>query len=89
MKERKIYWFPKTMLGKWAVILCLGFFSLFALKGVPAPIPSQLIFTVGIAGFAAEIVAFVKKDRAIIGVFPFLLGLFIIAFIIAEIAYPH
>lgn len=89
MINKKFYWLPKTGTGKLAVILSVAFFGLFAFKALPVPLPSQFIFAIGFAGLIAEIIALVKKDWAILGVFPFLLGLLITAFVMAELAYPH
>lgn len=87
--DKKIYWLPKTGLGKSAVILSALFFIFFGFKAIPVPLPSQIIFAIGFAGFFVDIIAFIKKDRSIAGVFPLLLGLLITVFVIAEIVYPH
>jgi len=87
--SKKVTWLPKTILGKSAVILIAAFFALFALKAIPLPLPSQLIFAVGFAGFITSIIAFFKKDRSIIGYIPLVLGLLITVFIIAELLHPH
>lgn len=92
----KIQLWPKTTTGKWAVSLTLLFIILMALKMVNLavmirlPLPSPLIALLGVIGFVMGIISIIKnKDRAILTLLSIPIGLLIIFWVAAEIAFPH
>ena len=81
---------PKTSAGKWAGRICLAFILLMAYKFMaPLPLPSLVIFALGLVGFVYSIAAIVEKDHSLGVYLSFLLGAAIFAWTVAEIAYPH
>lgn len=82
--------------GKWAAILTLLFIVLMSLKlsalamFIRLPLPTPLIAVIGVAGFIVGVVSIIKnKDRALLTLLSILVGLIIIFWTIAEIAFPH
>jgi len=86
----KITLLPKNKAGIWASLLSIIFVVLifFKLRGT-LPLPTFVITAMGLAGFAAGLVAVFKKDRSIFSVFSVIVGIFILIWIAAEILYPH
>lgn len=92
----KIYLWSKAATGKWASILTLLFILLMTLKfmtlgiSIRIPLPTPFIAGLGVIGFILGIVSFVKnKDRSILTILSIPIGLLIIFWIAAEIAFPH
>lgn len=87
----KISLLSKTETGKWAGSLCLLFIVLIALKtNIGFPLPTFFIAGLGIAGFIIGIISMFKnKDRSLITILSVLVGLIIVLWIAAEIAFPH
>lgn len=82
---------PSTVVGKWGFWLSLAFALLFALKVIfPIPIPSMIIFGVGIAGLILNIIAVIKKERALFFfIVGGLIGAFVIFWVGGELLFPH
>lgn len=74
-----------------ALYLTLGFIALLALKILASlPVPSPVIFAFGLIGPAWALVTLFKTKEVSYAVwFPMVIGIFVLAFIIAEIAVPH
>lgn len=86
----RIKLFPKTYLGKWALILSIAFIILITLKIIESiPLPTFTIAALGLAGFIVDIIAVIKKERCILVFLPILEGIVIMLWIAAEIIYPH
>lgn len=92
----KIQLRSNTRAGKWAAILTLLFIVLMSLKVwtlgilIRIPLPTPFIAGLGVIGFIMGIVSFVKnKDRSLLTLLSIPLGLLIIFWIAAEIAFPH
>lgn len=86
----------KTTTGKWAVMLTLLFVGLMFIKitalgiSVRLPFPSPFIAVFGVIGFIMGLIAIIKdKDRSIMVILTIPIGLLIIFWILAELAYPH
>jgi hypothetical protein len=91
---RRFKAFPSHQLGWWGLGLTLAFVALFALKvanlPVPMPVPSFVIFGVGLVGLALNLLAFLRGDRSwVLLVFGGLIGAFILVWIFGELAFPH
>ena len=84
---------PKSTIGKWAVGLSSAFIIFICLKiqnSISLPLPTFAIAAIGIAGFILAIIAIFKnKDKAILNLLPFLVGLVILVWIAAELLFPH
>ncbi|MDV3426278.1 MAG: hypothetical protein LIR50_03680 [Bacillota bacterium] len=87
----KIRLMPRTLSGKWSVVLSILFIILIWLKmEYSIHVMTFAIAAIGLAGFIISIIAIVKnKDRSIISFLPVLVGLIIILWIIGEMIYPH
>lgn len=90
----KIQLWAKTKTGKWASSLTLLFILLMGLKalnlGIRLPLPSPVIAGLGVIGFILAIVSIVKnKDRSLFVLLSIPVGLLIIFWVAAEIAFPH
>lgn len=87
----KIQLGSKTATGKAAAVLSLMFIVLITLKiRVAIPLPTFLIAGIGLAGFLAGLIAVVKnKDRSLLVLLSVLVGVLIILWTAAEIAFPH
>lgn len=89
----KIYLWSKKAMGKWAASLTLLFIVLMSLKMFTLgrlPLPTPFIAGLGVIGFISGIVSFVKnKDRSILTILSIPIGLLIIFWVAAEIAFPH
>lgn len=92
----KINVWSKTATGKWAASLTLLFIVLMSLKmftlgiSIRVPLPTLFIAGLGVIGFILGIVSFVKnKDRSILTILSIPIGLLIIFWVAAEIAFPH
>lgn len=87
----KLILLPTSHSGKWSLGLTTAFIILIWLKiqyGIP--MMSFAFAALGLGGFFTGTLAIVKKrDKAILNFIPILVGLIIITWIIAEIAYPH
>lgn len=92
----KIQLWSKTKVGKSAAILTLLFIILISLKlltlriSIRIPLPTPFIAGLGVFGFIMGVVSFVKnKDRSLLTLLSIPVGLLIIFWIAAEIAFPH
>ena len=92
----KIKLWSKTTAGKWAAILTLLFivfmFLKFSALAMPIrfPLPTPFVAVIGVAGFIAGVISIIKnKDRSLLTLLSILLGLLIIFWTAAEIAFPH
>ncbi len=87
----KITLLPKTASGKWAAVLSIAFIILIYLKiQYSLPMPTFSIAALGLAGFAAGIVAIIKsKDRSILAFLSIPVGLVIIIWVVGEFISPH
>lgn len=92
----KMKLYSKTTAGKWAAILTLIFIVLMAIKFsalamfIRLPLPTPFIAIVGVVGFLLGLISLVKnKDRSILTFLAILIGLLIILWTAAEIAFPH
>lgn len=92
----KIQVWSKTKTGKWAAILTLLFIVLMVLKlsalaiTIRLPFPSPFIAMLGVIGFVFGIISFFKnKDRSLFVLLSLPVGLLIIFWVAAEIAFPH
>lgn len=92
----KIQLWSKTTTGKWAASLTLLFIVLIALKMmnlavmIRLPLPSPLIALLGVIWFVMGVISVIKnKDRALLTLLSIPIGLLIIFWVAAEIAFPH
>ncbi|MBP7507772.1 MAG: hypothetical protein KA807_08125 [Prolixibacteraceae bacterium] len=90
----KIQILSKTKIGKWASLLTLLFIVLMGLKamniGIRLPFPSPFIAVLGVIGFVLGIISIFKnKDRSLLVLLSIPVGLLIIFWVAAEIAFPH
>lgn len=92
----KIQLWSKTTTGKWAASLTLLFIVLMALKMmnlavmIRLPLPSPLIALLGVIGFVMGVISIIKsKDRALLTLLSIPIGLLILFWVAAEIAFPH
>lgn len=92
----KMQFWSKTTTGKWAAGLTLAFIVLMALKmvglgaAIRLPLPSPALALMGVVGFVMGLIAVIKyKDRALLTFLSIPVGIIIIAWTIAEIAFPH
>ena len=92
----KMQFWSKTKTGQWAAGLTVAFIVLMALKmiGLGAtirlPLPTPVLAVIGVIGFIMGLIAVIKhKDRAILTLLSIPVGLLIIFWTIAEIAFPH
>lgn len=81
--------------GRWSAGLMLLFLVLMFLKfselaGYWLPLPSPAIAVLAVVGFFLGVHSFVKnKDRSLLTLLSILMGLLVIAWIAAELVYPH
>ena len=87
---------PKTTAGKWAAILTLLFIVSMSIKLsalamlIRLPLPTPFLAVIGVAGFVMGVISTVKnKDRALLTLLSIPVGLLIIIWTAAEIAFPH
>jgi len=92
----KVQIWPKTKNRKWAVILTLLFIVLMVLKMsalatiIRLPFPSPFIAVLGEIGFILGLISIFKnKDRSLFVLLSIPVGLLIIFWVAAEIAFPH
>lgn len=92
----KMQFWSKTTTGKWAAGLTLAFIVLMAIKMtalgniIRLPLPTPVLALMGVIGFVMGLIAIIKyKDRAMLTLLSIPVGLIIIAWTIAEIAFPH
>ena len=86
--------FPKIQLGWWGLGLTLSFLLMLALRifnpGIPLPFPSFVIFGAGIIGLALNLWAFILGDRSWVLLFMGgAIDVFMVTWLIAEVAFPH
>lgn len=88
--------FPESRSGKWAASITLLFIVLMSLKlltlgiSIRIPLPTPFIAGLGVIGFIMGVVSIVKKkDRALLTLLSITIGLLIIFWVAAEIAFPH
>ncbi|WP_138206479.1 hypothetical protein [Haloimpatiens lingqiaonensis] len=86
----------KTKAGKWAAILTVLFILLISLKMsslarfIRLPLPTPVIAVIGVVGFIVGVVSIIKnKDIALLTLLSIPVGLLIIFWTIAEIAFTH
>lgn len=91
----KIQLCSKTKTGKWAASFTLIFIVLMALKLmnlsiIKLPFPTPFIAVFGVVGFVMGLISIIKnKDRALLTLLSILIGLLIIFWLAAEIAFLH
>lgn len=92
----KIIILSKTKTGKWASLLTLLFIILMAIKVsalasiIRLPLPTPAIALFGIIGFILGAISIFKnKDRSLLVLLSLAIGLLIILWVAAEIAFPH
>ena len=92
----KMQLYSKKTAGKWAASLTILFIVLMVLKfwtlAIPLrlPLPSLFIAFLGVIGFIMGVVSIVKnKDRALLTLLSIPIGLLVIFWVAAEIAFPH
>jgi len=82
---------PASRLGHWAIGLEIAFLLLMAAKYTPVriPLPTPLIFPLGLAGFVVATIAIIRKDRAITVWLAFIVGLLPTLWTLGELIWPH
>lgn len=91
----KIQLWSETKTGKWAASLTLIFIIFIVLKFmnvaiIRLPFPTPLIAVIGVVGFIMGVISIIKnKDRSLLVLLSILIGLLIIFWVAAEIAFPH
>ena len=92
----KIQIWSKTKIGKWTSILTVLFIVFMALKFsalasiIQFPFPTPLIAGLGVIGFILGVISILKnKDRSLFVLLSIPVGLLIIFWVAAEIAFPH
>ncbi len=92
----KIQIWSKTKIGRWASMLTLLFIVVMALKlsalaiTIRLPLPSPFIAGLGVVGFIVGIISIFKnKDRSLFVLLSIPVGLLILFWVAAEIAFPH
>ena len=89
----KIQIWSKSKSGKWAAILTMLFIVAMLLKQMTLgilPLPTPFIAVIGVIGFIFGIISLVKnKDRSLLTLLSIIIGLLIIFWVAAEIAFPH
>lgn len=83
---------PHTKIGQWRFYLSVAFAILFVLKttSLPIPVPSPVIFAIGIAGLVLTVIALIKRDRAWLQlVIALPIGAFVIFWVGGELLFPH
>jgi len=102
----KLYFLPKTILGKWSACLIVAFVLLFVmfqilvasgqrggetfLDNLLLTIPMFLAGICGISSLVAGLVGIIiSKERSILVFLASVVGLFVLVFVVGEIAVPH
>ena len=92
----KMQFWSKTTTGKWAAGLTMAFIVLMAIKmtaigaTIRLPLPTPVLALLGVIGFIMGLIAIIKyKDRALLTLLSIPVGIIIIAWTLAEIAFPH
>ncbi len=91
----KIQLWSQTKTGKWAASLTIIFIVLIALKLmnlaiIRLPFPTPLIAVFGVIGFVMGLISIIKnKDRALLTLLSIPIGLLIIFWVAAEIAFSY
>jgi uncharacterized membrane protein HdeD (DUF308 family) len=92
----KIQLYSKTREGKWTAILTLLFIALMVVKlsalsmMIRLPLPTPFLAIIGVIGFLLGILSIVKnKDKSLMTMLSILIGLLIIFWAVAEIAFSH
>ncbi|WP_320164219.1 hypothetical protein [uncultured Trichococcus sp.] len=92
----KMQFWSKTKAGQWAAGLTLAFIVLMAIKmlglgaAIRLPFPTPALALMGVVGFILGLIAIIKhKDRALLTLLSIPVGLVIIFWTLAEIAFPH
>jgi hypothetical protein len=82
---------PKTAMGKWSVALSIAFIVLIWAKIEDSmPVPTFAIAVLGLAGSILAVTAVLKKkDRSVTFLLPILVGLVLVVWVAAELAFPH
>jgi len=92
-RNMKILIWSKTKAGKWAAFFLLVFIVSMVIKQVTfgiLPLPIPVIASIGVMGCIAGSVSFFKnKDKSLLTLLSILIGLLIIIWTAAEIAFPH
>lgn len=83
--------FPAKRLGWWGLGVTLGFVVLFLLKaGVSLPLPSPLIFGVGVIGVVLSVWAVVRGERSLVlMIVAAVVAAFVLFWIGGELLFPH
>ena len=92
----KIRLWSETKAGKWAAVLTLIFIVTILIKIsalamiIRLPLPSPILAVFGVAGFVMGVISIIRnKDRALLTLLSIPVGLLIIFWVAAEIAFPH
>ena len=82
---------PKTTVGKWGLSLSLVFAILLLVKiAVALPLPSMVIFGIGIAGVVLNIIALFRNERSIVFyVIGGAISSFVLFWVGGELLFPH
>ncbi|MFC1908759.1 hypothetical protein ACFLXD_02675 [Chloroflexota bacterium] len=98
-RTAKVYFLPKTALGKWSIGLIVGFIVFFLLALLidevfrKYAIANTLALLGGISGtsaFFTGIIGIIKnKDRSVIVFIATIIGFFILPIFVAEVFFPH
>ena len=92
----KMQFWSKTTTEKWAASLTMAFIVLMAIKmtaigaTIRLPLPTPVLALLGVIGFIMGLIAIIKyKERALLTLLSIPVGLVIILWTLAEIAFPH
>jgi len=100
-RTAKVYFLPKTALGKWSIGLIVGtiVFVLLAVltdkvfSNLAKAIPSNLMLLAvisGVSAFFTGIIGIIKsKDRSVIVVIATIIGFFFLPLFVFEVLLPH
>jgi hypothetical protein len=83
--------FPAMRLGWWGLGLTVGFVVLFVLEvGLAFPLPSPLVFGVGVIGVALSAWAVVRGERSLVLIIVgAVVAAFVLFFVGGELLFPH
>lgn len=87
----KIILFPKSKSGKWAIGIAATYIILLWLKvQFHIPVISFAIAGIGLLGFVFTVIAITKyRERSVLVILSFLVGITLVLWICGEILYPH
>lgn len=90
----KVHLLPEKSLGRWAAGLMGLFFVTMFLKFTPIlgyrfPLPTPAVAVLAVVGGVMAIIALIRKDFSILTILTAILGLLVLFWIGAELAFPH